>query len=791
MKKSIVKVLAALMVLQAISTTAFAEENRTSQVRDLMEINQLQEVQSKVVDEASQVVNIPDENLKIVLCKILDQPLSANITISQMKKITSIISQRGGIEDLEGLQYCTNLEELNLLANEISYLGPLSKLTNLKDINLGLNPLSDISPLSNLTNLQSLNLDYCNLRNDLPSLSKMTNLINLRLGANGIKDITALATLTKLEFLDLGYNNIEDISLVPKFINLKHLNIHNNSINDMSPLKSFKSIDYLETSWQKVKGQQLIVYKEDKILEVKNPIKDRYGNPVSNFEIQGGRYNSANNTLQWDIADDMNFCVNFYDDEGKFGIIDFPANFASMPENGPKIQGVDSATLKVGEKFDSLKGVTAYDDKDGDLTSKLQVEGVDTSEPAEVKIVYEVTDSDNITSNITRTIVIKSNKIPEVSGIQDIAISVGDYFNPRLGIKVYDDEDGDITSTMKIEGKVDTSKGGNYNLTYKIIDSDGNAVSLKRNIVVSERKIQVIPGIGKDRYDTAAQLSQLKYISTSTVVIVNGAAMADGLAATPLASYLNSPILLTTKDTLPEVTKEEIKRLGAKYAIIVGGSGVVSEKVMGELYDSGIDYLNVLGGKNRYETSLLIAKFIDSYFYDVKDVVISYGYGEADALSISSVAGSRNMPIILVEKDSVPTDTYKWLNGEMVDNAYIIGGTGVVSDAVLKSVNSLTSSDISNNRLGGKDRFATNAQVIERFYNDYVDVVYIAKGYELIDALASGAVAALDDAPVVIVGEDLSSEQKSVLTGKSTYIIVRAGGGISNKAVNSLVECLK
>lgn len=67
------------------------------------------------------------------------------------------------------------------------------------------------------------------------------------------------------------------------------------------------------------------------------------------------------------------------------------------------------------------------------------------------------------------------------------------------------------------------------------------------------------------------------------------------------------------------------------------------------------------------------------------------------------------MAIILVEKDVVPTKVYSWLQSESLENAYIIGGTTVISDNALNEVNKITSENITNNRLGGRDRYATNA----------------------------------------------------------------------------------
>ena len=76
--------------------------------------------------------------------------------------------------------------------------------------------------------------------------------------------------------------------------------------------------------------------------------------------------------------------------------------------SAPEINGIANRTLKVGEAFDPMAGVTATDKEDGDLTSKISVSGpVDTSTPGSYKVNYSVTDSKNktVTKQITITVI--------------------------------------------------------------------------------------------------------------------------------------------------------------------------------------------------------------------------------------------------------------------------------------------------------------------------------------------------------------------------------------------------
>jgi len=380
---------------------------------------------------------------------------------------------------------------------------------------------------------------------------------------------------------------------------------------------------------------------------------------------------------------------------------------------------------------------------------------------------------------------------PVISGATAKNVTVGNVFNTKAGVTAADLEDGSLTTKIAVSGGVNTNKVGKYTLTYTVTDSDGNKVSIHRVINVVARNVQVNALIGTDRYDTAVRLSKSQFTTANTVMIANGGALADGLAATPLATFKKAPLLLTAASSLPEGTKGEIKRLGAKNAIIVGGVTVVNDNILKELKALGVTNVERIGGTDRYDTSLEIAKYIDKNCYDVNKVVISNGIGQADALSIASVAGRDKMAIVLVEKDKVPTKVYSWLQGEALQNAYIIGGTTVVADSVLNKVNGITSENITKNRLGGKDRYATNAMVIDKFYGSVVNKTYIAKGLQLIDALAAGPVAALNESPVVLSGVDLTTEQKTVLDKRFGNIIIRTGGGIPDKAVTSLKSCIQ
>ncbi|HDF4164079.1 hypothetical protein BGT96_15790 [Clostridioides difficile] len=87
-----------------------------------------------------------------------------------------------------------------------------------------------------------------------------------------------------------------------------------------------------------------------------------------------------------------------------------------------------------------------------------------------------------------------TNHIPVIKGVNTTRVKEGDKFDPLKGISAYDTEDGDLTSKIEVEGKVDSNINGKYLLTYKVEDSQGNKREVKRNIIVyADMEIKVTP----------------------------------------------------------------------------------------------------------------------------------------------------------------------------------------------------------------------------------------------------------------------------------------------------------
>lgn len=315
----------------------------------------------------------------------------------------------------------------------------------------------------------------------------------------------------------------------------------------------------------------------------------------------------------------------------------------------------------------------------------------------------------------------------------------------------------------------------------------GNSSDSTSNVTVKKLK-------GADRFETAIKISQSGWTKSDTVVIVNGEdkSMVDGLTATPLASIKNSPILLSSNEKLPQKTVEELKRLNPSKVIVIGGNNSMPNSVVEAIkaVNSKISVQRI-GGDTRYQTSINIAKEIDKT-NNVSKLYIGAGNGEADSLSIASLAGKEKTPIVLTQKDGVDNEAEQFIKSNKVSNIYFIGGVEKISNKAIEQVGKIANKDISNNRVAGQTRQETNAKVIDKFYSQSkLDGVVVANQDKLIDALAVGPLAAKNNSPVILATNTLDKSQESSLKGKNSSKLFEVGGGIASSVIDKIKSLIE
>ena len=207
------------------------------------------------------VVTFLDPNLEAVIREALNKP-SEPIYASELAGLGSLSAADRGIENLSGLQYCTNLTWLDLGFNQIGDVSPLANLTNLTYLVLEFNlKIGDISPLANLTNLETLDLD-ANQISDISSLANLTRLTKLFMYSNQISDISPLAGLTNLTWLYLHTNQISDISSLANLTNLTELYFDANQISDVSSLANLTNLTMLRLGYNQINNINPLVQNE-------------------------------------------------------------------------------------------------------------------------------------------------------------------------------------------------------------------------------------------------------------------------------------------------------------------------------------------------------------------------------------------------------------------------------------------------------------------------------------------------------------------------------------------------
>lgn len=291
---------------------------------------------------------------------------------------------------------------------------------------------------------------------------------------------------------------------------------------------------------------------------------------------------------------------------------------------------------------------------------------------------------------------------------------------------------------------------------------------------------------GSDRYQTSLEVSWEGWEDgdAETVVVATGADFPDALAATPLASSHYSPLLLTKKDSLPTGFADELKRLGAKKVILVGGTGAISDKVQTQIKNLGVS-VERISGKNRYETAVNIAEKVG-----VKEAIyVATGANFADSLSISPVAGFYEDPILLVPATgAVPAVVADFIKNNQPDWPLVIGGEKAVGPAVEELF------EEEPVRLSGPTRYDTNKAfndfALEEGWIEDSSFLFISTGTNYPDALSGSALASLLPAQLVLTAPNPTAASKQQIqnyeTPDSFYTILGGEKAVSSETLKQL-----
>jgi len=180
------------------------------------------------------IVNFMDDNFEIVIREHLNRS-AGDILSSDLEVITNIYARNRNISNICGIEFCINLDTLNI----------------------GINQISDLIPLFYLRNMKSLKLDNNNI-DDISSLKYFYYLTELSISNNYIEDLSDISNLTNLKYLSVSSNPINNFEPIENIDSLKTLEIMNLYQFDFDHIKNIKNLETIYLSNTNVINLNLI-----------------------------------------------------------------------------------------------------------------------------------------------------------------------------------------------------------------------------------------------------------------------------------------------------------------------------------------------------------------------------------------------------------------------------------------------------------------------------------------------------------------------------------------------------
>ena len=256
---------------------------------------------------------------------------------------------------------------------------------------------------------------------------------------------------------------------------------------------------------------------------------------------------------------------------------------------------------------------------------------------------------------------------------------------------------------------------------------------------------------GPARAQTAVEISRMGFPENArTVVIATERDYPDALTGVPLADFLAAPLLLTSPDGLSDGVAEEVTRLDATTAVLLGGESALSEAVEAELLsETKVRTIDRIQGATRYDTAAAIAHRMYDPTSEANRAVVVSGEGWPDAASAAPLAASLKVPVLLVRRDLVPSQTASALAEWETSSAIVVGGENVIAPAVEMALPDPV-------RLAGATRYETAVEVAEFGMDEALlpHRLLFATGSKFPDAIAGASLAARLRAPVLFVTYD-------------------------------------
>jgi putative cell wall-binding protein len=193
---------------------------------------------------------------------------------------------------------------------------------------------------------------------------------------------------------------------------------------------------------------------------------------------------------------------------------------------------------------------------------------------------------------------------------------------------------------------------------------------------------------GADRFETAALIAG-EFPKEASVALATGLDFPDALSLASAAAANGIPLLLTSSEKLPAVTKNMLQELLPRGLYIAGGEKVISPTVVEEIAQTvGISLENIIrfSGSDRYETSVCIA---ETFYPQAEEIYLATGQDFTDPLAGGALAATKNACLLLASPQGLginsPTENY-FKKTSPSTKVIIIGGDHSISNEMAMDI---------------------------------------------------------------------------------------------------------
>ena len=390
------------------------------------------------------------------------------------------------ISSLEGIQYLTNLQSLDVSTTSVSDLSPV-KNSSLKRLDCRSSKVGSVD-LTRYPNLEAFVCDNTSINSldvskneklntlfaDSTSISNLDvtnnpNLEQLSCSNTGLMELDVTHN-PQLVTLDIGDTKVKTLD-ISKNPNLKQLSCYMTNIAELDVTKNTK-LTRLFCHDTTIKKLDLSNNLELEMLRC----GEIFEQGIRGLDI------SKNTKIKKLICDDL-YWLNVGENKvlennhafvGN-GYIDIKGNKIDLKKDVE--QGIDISKVKVTANgtLDKDTGIITVDDVKKPVTYEY-----DCGTYKDGNVVLKVELSLNSQG--------EDNTAPTISA-NDVTLNVGDTFDPLANVTATDKEDGTIILTKDniIANDVDTSKAGTYHVTFRVVDKNGAITEKTITVTVKEK----------------------------------------------------------------------------------------------------------------------------------------------------------------------------------------------------------------------------------------------------------------------------------------------------------------